>query len=113
MRGWSNFRPRRGRPCTRRPSAAPPPDRLPWRYLSQIKTRRPQPPRSPLRQSLRVAYAVQDAVVVVGDQQRTVAHHQHVDRAAPHRRIAFLVDQEALQEGRVLDDLALLIEHRA
>src|ERR1044071_8423939 len=56
-----------------------------------------------------VADAVDDAVVVVRHQHRAVAHHQDVDRPAPHRRIGLLVLQEAGEERHRLSRPAVLV----
>src|SRR5580765_993643 len=57
-----------------------------------------------------VADPVDDAVVVVRHQHRAVAHHQDVDRPAPHRRVGLLVGHEAGEEGHRLARLAVLVD---
>src|SRR5258706_9447131 len=57
-----------------------------------------------------VADPVDDAVVVVRHQHRAVAHHQDVDRPAPHRRIGLLVGHEAGEERHRLARLAVLVD---
>src|SRR5258708_26057017 len=62
---------------------------------------------------LLVTDAVEDAVVVIRDEQRTVLHHKHVDRPAPHRWVTLLVDEETREEWFGLDHLALGVQRDA
>src|SRR5439155_13414245 len=97
--------PRRRRPLRLRPKTS---------GAAQPQT--PLPPLLPSRRdyiSLLVADAVEDAVVVIRDDHRSVLHHQHVDRPAPHRWVGLLVDEEAREERFGLDHLALGVQSDA
>src|SRR5438105_4108939 len=60
--------------------------------------------------SLLVADAVEDTVVVIRDEQRSILHHQHVHRPAPHGWIGLLVDQETREKRFGLDHLSFAVQ---